>query len=80
MGRPLVPYVPEPLDGIGESVAFFGKLIDLAGVAPEVRRDVIERLGDGSELLDCIHVCTNADAVSGMHPPGRGNPGGSLYF
>ena len=63
----MVLQFPEPLDGIGESIAFCGKLIDLAGIAPEVRRNVIERLGDRPQLRDSIHARTNADAVAGMH-------------
>jgi hypothetical protein len=58
----------QPLDRLGERFALVRELIDLAAVPAETRRNLVKRIGKGSQLLDSIHACTNADEVLGMHP------------
>ncbi len=70
----------KPLDLIGKRLAFLRHVVHLGGMASHAGGNLVERFGDGPQLLDSIHVCTNADPSIGMHADERGNPGGSPHF
>jgi hypothetical protein len=67
-------------DRVGERLAFFRQLIDLASIVTHPRGDVVEGVRNGPQPLNSIHASTNTDRRIGMHAGGPRKSGRSPHF